>query len=246
MASPANSYIKCVTYNMHGFNQGVAMLHELCLSYDIILCQEHWLLTSQLEKISNLSSDFHCVSVSSMDDICGRGVLRGRPFGGLATFVRKSVSNKVQHILKTDRIIGIKVGHCIFINVYFPVYTNSSSYQSEVDCLLSELYSVICDNNQCSVILAGDFNLNFVDGKSRSDAVNKFVSSANLRLCDNYNGDTTSYTYICESRNAVSFIDHFFVSDHIYGDVKLCSALDSGLNFSDHFPLELHINIAHI
>jgi len=42
------------------------------------------------------------------------------------------------------------------------------------------------------------------------------------------------------------FNDHFFLSDHIYGDVELCSALDSGLNFSDHLPLELHINIAHI
>ena len=32
-----------VTFNMHGFNQGAALLLELGLSADVIFCQEHWL-----------------------------------------------------------------------------------------------------------------------------------------------------------------------------------------------------------
>ena len=45
-----------VTFNMHGFNQGAALLLELYLSADVIFCQEHWLLTSQLYQLD----DFHC------------------------------------------------------------------------------------------------------------------------------------------------------------------------------------------
>jgi len=48
------------------------------LSFDAIFCQEHWLLTDQLFRLSDLVYGFRCVSVSAMDDVCSRGVLRGR------------------------------------------------------------------------------------------------------------------------------------------------------------------------
>jgi len=44
------SCVKIVSYNPHGFNQGVGMLLELCTSFDVIFCQEHWLLSDQLDK----------------------------------------------------------------------------------------------------------------------------------------------------------------------------------------------------
>ena len=69
---------------MHGFNQGAALLLELGLSADVIFCQEHWLLTSQLYQLDDMLEDFHFISVSAMDDNCGKGVLGGRPYCGLA------------------------------------------------------------------------------------------------------------------------------------------------------------------
>ena len=68
--------IKIASFNLHGLNQGIGMLLELCASFDVIFCQEHWLSSDQLVKINNLSSDFHCVSISAMDTVCGRGILR--------------------------------------------------------------------------------------------------------------------------------------------------------------------------
>ena len=35
-------------------------------------------------------------------------------------------------------------------------------------------------------------------------------------------------------------IDHFHVSSYLVDNVDLCCTVDSGLNFSDHFPLGLH------
>jgi len=76
-----------VTFNMHGFNQGAALLLEMGLSADVIFCQEHWLLISQLYQLDDMVDDFRCISVSAMDDNCGKSVLRGRPCGGLAAFL---------------------------------------------------------------------------------------------------------------------------------------------------------------
>jgi len=50
-------------YNMHGFNQGCAMLLDLSLSFDVIFGQEHWLSTDQLYKLNAMTEDFRCFSV---------------------------------------------------------------------------------------------------------------------------------------------------------------------------------------
>ena len=241
MAYTTNSSpcVKIASYNLHGFNQGVGMLLELCASFDVIFCQEHWLSPDQLVKINNLSSDFHCISISAMDTVCGRGILRGRPFGGLAVLIRNTLSSDWLCLVKSERIVAVRVGKCIFINVYFPVYNASDvSYHTEVANILSTLDYVISDNSDCSVILGGDFNLSFANGLSRCDAFNKFVQSADLCLCDT-KGDV-AYTYCCEARNAVSFIDHFFVSTCISDNIDDFYTIDSGLNFSDHLPLAMH------
>ena len=69
-----------------------ALLLELNLSADVIFYQEHWLLTSQLYQLDDMLDDFHCISVSAMDDNCGKGVLRGRPYGAwLYLFVARCV-----------------------------------------------------------------------------------------------------------------------------------------------------------
>ena len=76
------------SYNMHGFRQGLPCLIDLCSTYDIVFVQEHWLSTPDLHLL-NVRAE-HIVSLSSaMDDAVARGVLRGRPFGGVAIFVRK-------------------------------------------------------------------------------------------------------------------------------------------------------------
>jgi len=124
-------------------------------------------------------------------------------------------------VVKSERIVAIRVGKCIFINVYFPVYNASDvSYHTEVAKILSTLDSIISDYTDCSVILGSDFNLSFANGLSRCDAFGKFIQSADLRLCDT-KGDV-AYTYCSEARNAVSFIDHFFVSKCISEHLSKC------------------------
>jgi len=70
----AFSAIDIATCNMHGFKQGVTILFEPCASFDVIFSEEHWLLTDQLYKLSDMADDFRCLCLS-MDDVCSNGIV---------------------------------------------------------------------------------------------------------------------------------------------------------------------------
>ena len=59
------------------------MLTDLCSSSDIICIQEHWLLPSNLYCFNEFNSNFIGFSSSAMESISGKGIMRGRPFGGM-------------------------------------------------------------------------------------------------------------------------------------------------------------------
>src|SRR6218665_2851015 len=111
------------TFNLYGLNQGLSMLAELCQTCNMIFVQEHWLLPSDLERLAAVDCRFTSISSSAMENTIGRGVLRGRPFGGVAILIMDCLNI----LAKLDRIIAIKVANCVFINVYFPVL-NCVSY----------------------------------------------------------------------------------------------------------------------
>ena len=90
----------------------------------------------------------------------------------------------------------------------------------------------------CSVIIGGDFNLEFLNSVTQSYAFNKFISSANLHRRETT--ETTKHTFCCETRNPSSLIDHFLVSKCVIDKVDACYTVASGLNFSDHLPLAMH------
>ena len=230
--------VDMATFNMHGFIQGAAMVLELSLSFDVIFCQEHWLSTDQLFRLSDLVDGFRCVSVSAMDDVCSKGVLRGRPFGGLAIFVRESLCSSLVCLVKSERVLAVKIGGCIFICVYFPVSNSSAEYASMISNVISVMEDIAVQNMHCPIIIGGDFNLEFVNGFTRCHGLNDFIVSNNMHRCKSAAG--TMYTFCAENRNAQSFIDHFLVNDCLIDSVHDCYAVESGVNFSDRLPLALH------
>jgi len=90
--------INISTYNMYGFNQGSLYLKDLCSVNDIVAVQEHWLGKHDLDKIMNFHEDFQGFAWSAMDERLERGLLVGRPFGGLGLLVRKNLGIKVSYV----------------------------------------------------------------------------------------------------------------------------------------------------
>ena len=79
--------LKVSTYNMHGFRQGNKRLQELCKVYDIVYIQEHWLAPYNLHDVQAACPDMLCLMSSAMTDVVSKGVLKGRPFGGVGILV---------------------------------------------------------------------------------------------------------------------------------------------------------------
>ena len=76
---------------MHGFLTVYLWLKSLCRKYDIILLQEHCLLTDNLCKLASIDNDFAYCDFSSMTYKASLNILSGRPFGGVAIIWRKNL-----------------------------------------------------------------------------------------------------------------------------------------------------------
>lgn len=80
-----------VSYNMHGYNQGIESVKDLINSSqspDIILLQEHWLTPANLYRFNEDISTHFAFGKSAMSDRVTLGPLSGRPYGGTSTLIK--------------------------------------------------------------------------------------------------------------------------------------------------------------
>jgi len=86
MASDS-SQLYIVSYNMHGFYQGMETVKDLIcgpLCPDIILLQEHWLTPANLCLFGETFTTHYAYGCSAMADRVTQGPLIGRPYGGVS------------------------------------------------------------------------------------------------------------------------------------------------------------------
>ena len=114
------------SFNLHGFGNSSSYLKDLCLDNDLIFVQEHWLLSQHLSKFNGINENFMFYGMSAMDMAASRGILRGRPFGGIGVLIRKSYSNSISlcGFHQDSRAIAIKFEYgdtrILCFGVYFP------------------------------------------------------------------------------------------------------------------------------
>ena len=94
--SPAckdSTIISIFSYSLHGFNQGRPVLRELMdnKAPDIILLQEHWLTPANLCYFDSNFPEYIAIGISAMESCIEQGPLRGRPFGGVTTLIKRSL-----------------------------------------------------------------------------------------------------------------------------------------------------------
>jgi len=54
-------------------------------------------------------------------DVVDKGVLRGRPFGGIGILIRNCLFHKMSCLVEEERFIIVSVSDTVFVNVYLPV-----------------------------------------------------------------------------------------------------------------------------
>lgn len=233
--------LNITSFNMHGFNQGAQFLIDLCLNNDIILIQEHWLSSNDFDKIS-VSKDFVVFAASSMEDDLSRGILRGRPYGGTGILVRKNLATSTKLLGYGKRFIALQIGSFIVCCVYLPC--SSVSFRSDEFCdTLADIANTIEDCSYTSLIVGGDFNLNFIDNNILTFHLQNFCMKFSLQFTDNLLAPNELFTFRSLSAKSIatSLIDHFLISSNVPLDSVELTVADSGTNFSDHCALRMSI-----
>ena len=154
--------LRVSSFNCTGIKSSVEFIaHDLCNDNDIIALQETWLLPHDLPICSSIHPDFCAFATSSVD--VGAGVLRGRPYGGLAFLYRRSLGTLLAPVtFDDDRILGLQFKdaskYFLFVNVYFPTQTNDNVdlYHST----LGRATAIIHSEGADAVCVLGDSNAN--------------------------------------------------------------------------------------
>ena len=124
------------------------------------MVQEHWLRKDNLSNLALLNDKCSYYGVSGMDDVACNGLLRGRPFGGVAILWNTSVVRKVKVIGSgsSGRCAAIKVVFddysILVINVYFLCFRVSADYIHDVhECLIGYIESLLANEVYADVII---------------------------------------------------------------------------------------------
>ncbi|KAM3962688.1 LOW QUALITY PROTEIN: uncharacterized protein ACR2FA_003318, partial [Aphomia sociella] len=144
-----------VTFNCKNVKRSVDNIRDLCNTYEL---QEIWLTSDEIPFLNTISDDFSSTGVSAMDT--SAGLLRGRPYGGVALLWRRSVFVNVVVIGDNPRICAIKVvsdeRSFLVICVYMP--TDEKSNLAEFTDVLSSVSAIIDSCSVDCVYIMGDFN----------------------------------------------------------------------------------------
>jgi len=230
--------LSIVSYNMHGFYQGMETVKDLICSpscADIISVQEHWLTPANLYLFGETFTTHYAYGCSAMADRVTQGPLIGRPYG-VSILIKNELRSVTECMFCTDRFVVVRVGDVIIINVYLPC-SGTVDRLSIVDGVLQEAWSWRLECPDCSVIIGGDFNTDLDKCTDASSCINNFANNHFLVRGDVYFPDKRRQTYVNESLGHSSVIDYFMCDS---GDViEDYSVLDPAINFSDHLPIAI-------
>ena len=231
------------TFNLHGINQGRCFLESLCSSSDIVFVQEHWLAPFDLHHLYNIHDDTICYASSAMDAAISRGCLSGRPFGGVAVFVKKALGGVTKLVKAATRYIIIQVGQFVLANVYLPCAATPNRTEILIDCLACILND-IADLHYSYIIVGGDMNIDVAKDNELCTLLHNFCQDLDLMFVYNKLPISDRATFRVDTTGATSIIDHFAVSRSLYNtSVQDVNVVDSGINFSDHCALVLGLSI---
>jgi exonuclease III len=151
--------ITLATFNCKNVVRSADCVRRLCVMADVIALQETWLLPHDVPFLGGIDGDFAYTGKSAVDT--STGVLKGRPYGGVALLWKKSVFRVVSSVTcRSDRLVCIKLEEgnrsLLILSVYMP--TECVDNLIEFTECLSEIISIIENSGIECVFIMGDYN----------------------------------------------------------------------------------------
>jgi len=109
-----------------------------------------------------------------MSKVVESGMLRGRPFGGVAILIKNNLRTVTRSIHCCIRYAIVKVGSCLFVSVYLPC-RGSTDRQLVCDDVLSETDAWLSQYRDCTDVFAGYLNVNLDSSDQVVDSVYKLM-----------------------------------------------------------------------
>lgn len=233
------------SFNCRSIKRSINRVRLLCKSADIILLQETWLLPHDLNFVHEIDKDFECFAKSAVDTSVG--ILRGRPYGGLAILWRKSLLNNVSIVdITNDRLAAIKVclsdRKFLVLNVYMPNDTTDKKNIPEFTDCLANMCAIVDDSELECAYLLGDYNAK--PGKPFWEEMMLFCDDHDLLCADLDLLGLNSGTFTCQSdaHGTTGWLDHCLVTKAAR-DTIVSVKVDYDTCWSDHLPLIVECDI---
>lgn len=240
-----NIHRKCkfVSFNCQGLKRSMECIRYLCKSADVIALQETWLLPHDIPILGDVHDDFAYTGVSAVDT--SEGVLRGRPYGGVAILWRKSVFRDVSVIkCSNNRVVAVKVQlydrSFILCSVYMP--TDSIQNLPDFTDCLGILRAIIESGDSEAIYVLGDFNAH--PGELFDVELANFCTE-NEWFCvdkDKLGKYPDTFTFISQTHGSLRWLDHCIVTKSALQTISEVR-VDYNVFVSDHFPLEVTCNL---
>ncbi|KAJ8727231.1 hypothetical protein PYW08_015628 [Mythimna loreyi] len=236
-----NMHVKFVTFNCKNIIRSAECVRKICETADIVALQETWLLPHDIPFLDTISDKFAYTGKSAVDT--SAGVLRGRPYGGVAVLWRKSVFPSVS-VLKcnSDRIAAIRVEiherSMLILSVYMP--TDSKDNLIEFTECLSEINSIIEISDVESMYVLGDFNAH--PGESFALQLLDFCAEQSWTCVDLDLLPNDSHTFVSEAHGCRRWLDHCVVTSAARSTIDNVTILYDTY-WSDHYPMQLTCNL---
>ena len=131
----------------------------------------------------------------------------------------------------------------LIINAYFPCDVKSSQYDlEELYNLLSDVDTIIRNNDFANIMLVGDFNCHFQRNSKFTSTVENWLRDVHLKslwTIDDSRVEDVDFTFTKVVNDSVfySMIDHFAVCDRMISGLESASVLHDGTNTSNHSPI---------
>ena len=239
------------SYNSRGFNKSkqefLSSLTAIAGDCLPVICnQENFLLKSNEYFAQNALPDYHIIfNPATMED------LNGRPKNGMFVAVPDPVKEMVKDVSPPSKrlqslLFRFESCRMLLLNTYFPTDPKTNNFDdTELSLLLSQIHSVITDNDFDQLIITGDINADFKRSTCFVKNVEDFLAELDLRK--SWDAFPIDFTHIMEmqGKTYTSILDHFF-----WIETKT-NIVDSGVihsveNTSDHCPIYLKLEIPKI
>ena len=220
---------------------------------NILFVQEHWLNDDGLRQ---LQVEMDSVFIYGKSGMRKNELLLGRPYGGVAIMVQKSLVCNLIPVTDVDNsrifacILKLNEGRSLLlINMYMPYEDSTQRGRDEfinvlhdVDLILSRLHDEVN-----GIIIGGDFNVDLSRTKSMHTMImSSFCTDRDLSPCVLHPSSVVDYTYRSRAPpfSAVT-LDHFLVCDTLRDEVVEYTVSHDGDNLSDHCPVLMRIDLSY-